>query len=447
MNRKGYENMKQEIHIPENLALHELMTNQHGLFGEVTIHRRNKQTGETTFWYQDHNIIPISGMQWILMKMFGLYLDTPHGVSYEELGKDTTLVIPELNQDSVMGIGTLPKNYTTMEENISSAHIVQGFMVGNGGSGEDQLTTKNTDYSFINLRNPIPFQQTQGTLPGDIAGKYMGKLQTGSSSYAKSYYIKKFDDTPHIYHSWWRDGQRWDYVDPVTPSDLGPDAANGAGKTNRIETYVECKLTIDEDDFQSYFSHDGNNQTAAINELGLVAFDRSATGDLTTMELLYRNLLKPIINIVFAYSSETGMTEAEIQHLHDISDECANILGPLATKYDQTQLGYLAEQLTAFASNIANPSTLTPEQLGEAISTIQGVLSSADTISVIAYYDQYGTYKSEQDSYMEILSEIDFDTNSVDEAQRIKLITYYTFKSIPIEENWETVINYRIYAN
>ena len=34
-------------------------------------------------------------------------------------------------------------------------------MPSNGGSGEDSITTKNTDYSFISLRNPIPFQQTQ----------------------------------------------------------------------------------------------------------------------------------------------------------------------------------------------------------------------------------------------------------------------------------------------
>ena len=45
------------------------------------------------------------------------------------------------------------------------------------------------------------------------------------------------------------------------------------------------------------------------------------------------------------------------------------------------------------------------------------------------------------------MNTIDFPADDMEDGQRIKLITYYTFKSIPIEENWETLINYRIYAN
>ena len=153
------------------------------------------------------------------MKMFGLYLDAPHGVDYERLNKDTNLVIPELNQDTLLGIGTDPTMYTTMNENLASNHIVQGFMIGNGGSGEDQMTTKNTDYSFINLRNPIPFRQTNEPLTD---GKYLGKIRVGTHAYTNSYYIKSFEQTPHIYNGWWRDGQKWDEIDPVTQDDLGP---------------------------------------------------------------------------------------------------------------------------------------------------------------------------------------------------------------------------------
>ena len=440
--QKGvYSFMKQEIHIPENLSLRELMDHQHGLFGEVTIHRRNKLTGETTFWYQDHNIIPISGMQWILMKMFGLYLDTPHGVSYENLGKDTTLVIPELNQSSVMGIGVKPVDYSTMDENISSNHICQGFMIGNGGSGEDQLTTKNTDYSFIKLRNPIPFQQTQSTLPSEISAKYMGKLQTGPTAFAKSYYIKRFDETPHIYHSWWKDGQKWDYVDPVVPNDLGPNAPNGAGKTNRIETYVECKLTLSEDDFVTYFSHDGNNQTPAINELGLVAFDATASGDHSTLERLYQTTIKPIIDIIFANAT----SEADIAYLKQLSQYAYEQLTPLANRYQQ-------ENLELFAIDLGNLYTaLNAIQPGQSVDTLYASMreqfSSDDEISVKAYYDQNSVYQFSTDSYMDLVNTIDFPADDMEDGQRIKLITYYTFKSIPIEENWETLINYRIYAN
>ena len=34
-----------------------------------------------------------------------------------------------------------------------------------------------------------------------------------------------------------------------------------------------------------------------------------------------------------------------------------------------------------------------------------------------------------------------------DEAQRIKLITYYTFNALPLQSDWEILIYYRIYAN
>jgi hypothetical protein len=48
---------------------------------------------------------------------------------------------------------------------------------------------------------------------------------------------------------------------------------------------------------------------------------------------------------------------------------------------------------------------------------------------------------------MHYLEDPAFDGMSSDEAQRIKLITYYTFNSIPLQEDWRLKIYYRIYAN
>ena len=42
---------------------------KHGLRGHVKIELENTETKEKKFWYEDDNIIPISGYQWILMKM------------------------------------------------------------------------------------------------------------------------------------------------------------------------------------------------------------------------------------------------------------------------------------------------------------------------------------------------------------------------------------------
>ena len=78
---------------------------------------------------------------------------------------------------------------------------------------------------------------------------------------------------------------------------------------------------------------------------------------------------------------------------------------------------------------------------------IQGELAAKGCIEVTAYYNQKQDYVYEDDKFKEYLDSADFDALTTDEAQRIKLITYYTFNSIPLQENWRTLINYRIYAN
>ena len=56
-------------------------------------------------------------------------------------------------------------------------------------------------------------------------------------------------------------------------------------------------------------------------------------------------------------------------------------------------------------------------------------------------------YIYETDIFLDALASANFNSLTTDEAQRIKLITYYTFNSIPLQKNWRTLINYRIYAN
>lgn len=427
--------MAEQMHVKMNEAM-SYKEDHHGLRGHVTIHRRNKETGEVALWYEDDNIIPISGYQWILMKMFGLNLDSSHQKSYEKLDQHTNLIIPDLNQSGSLQIGTDPNAYTSMAENISSNHIVQGFMVGNGGAGEDQMTAKNTDYSFTKLRNPIPFQQTQDVLPGSIAGKYCGKLRVGNSAYSKSYFIKKFEETPQIYHSWWKDEQRWDYVDPVTQNDLGPDAPNGTGKTNRIETYAECKLSLNETDCMAYFQHDGNTQTPAINELGLVAFDTTAAGTRNIMESLYSTHINPILDVIF----NKDRSEDDINRMMDLVKEAIIIMEPILSAYPQDNIHAVYELFTLMVETYNDTNQYDFAGYMES-------LGSTDSIRVIAHYDQNGNYLYEEDLFNTYLADEVFDQLTIDEAQRIKLITYYTFKSIPIQTNQEILITYRIYAN
>ena len=90
-----------------------------------------------------------------------------------------------------------------------------------------------------------------------------------------------------------------------------------------------------------------------------------------------------------------------------------------------------------------DPSAITDEQL----SAWREAFSSSTNINVEAYYNQNGTYVYETDDFLNCLHDSVFDTLTNDEAQRIKLITYYTFNSIPLSDEVEILINYRIYTN
>jgi hypothetical protein len=345
------------------------------------------------------------------------------------------VVTPDLNSTGSMSIGVDPTDYTVMNEDFASNHYVQGFMVGNGGAGEDTITSKNTNYSFCKLRNPIPFQQiADGVAPADQGATYLGVYRSSSST--KSYYIKKFSERPHVYHSWWKNGQKWDYLDPVTENDLGPNAVNGAGKTNRIESYIECKLSLSETDCLAYFQHEGSTQTAAINELGLVAFD-ALYGKGSIINSLYQTKIKLFLNIAF----NNERTQEDAEHFVLLANEIYTVMTEEdIASYGETHINNFIDLVGTLLN--ADPSIIAWE-------SIQDELSDETNIEVEALYNQAGTFKEETDKFTYYMSSEAFqvDDFSVDEAQRIKLFTYFTFNSIPLQENWRLKINYRIYAN
>ena len=428
------------------VILNKDISNEFRLRGEVTIYRQNIETGEKELWFKDHNTFVISGMQWILMKMFNLHLDSIHdrNSSYENIGQDTTVVIPDLNEDGQLRIGRDPHGdsntgYTVMNEDIPSNHFIQGFVVGNGGSGEDIITTKNTDYSFINLRNPIPFQQSSSgeRLDPSIAGKYLGVYrQPGSAD--KSYYIKKFDDRPHIYHSWWRDNQRWDYVDPVTPGDLGPNALTSP-KTNRIETYAEVQMSIDttNSDCLGYFKNAG--QTAMINELGLVAFD-TIPGERSLVELMYERKIKRILALIFDNNNRSESVDEEVITL---ATDIFSVMNTVDTTY-QTNLHEFKLTMMTLSNKLIG--SIDYSQLQQELTAVDEHQTPIN-IGVEAFYNQNGVFIYTTDKFLDYMADASFSTMTTDEAQRIKLVTYYTFNAIPLQANWKVLINYRVYAN
>ena len=421
------------------------------LHGHVQVFVRNKKTGEKTLWSESDNVITLSGYQNILLRSFGLRLDSLHKVSYidSNIGRDTNLVTPDLNDQSVFGIGRKIEDYSPMEDEFSNTHFIQGFMVGNQGAGEDNITTKNTNYSFINLRNPIPFRQTSDMLNPDIANKYLGIYNIPNASeltgFAKSYYIKKFDERPHIYHSWWRDNQKWDYIDPVSTTDLGPYSTT-TNKTNRIESYVECKLSLSDNDCFSYFQHAGSNETPAINELGLVAFDTDP-GARSDLEALYNNEIKQLLSLIYDNKRDATVVPEIFRLTSVILDAFANVKVGAETV---SIISFGNTNVNAFVDTLNTLSGFTPESVIEdptVLQPIQEALALGDNIKVEALYNQKGDYIYETDIFLDALASANFNSLTTDEAQRIKLITYYTFNSIPLQSNWRTLINYRIYAN
>jgi hypothetical protein len=426
-------------------------SNKFGLHGYVKVEVEDPETKKRSLWYENDNIIPISGMQWVLMKMFGLHLDSVHdpAISYEDLGQDTSTVIPDLNSSrpAGLGIGKDPKaatdegGYTPMEGDISADHFIQGFIVGNGGTGEDSISTKNTDYSYYKLRQPIPFQQTSGTLDPTIAGKYLGLYRESGDN--KKYYIKKFDECAHIYHNWWRDGQKWDYIDPITPDDLGPGNNSTTPKTNRIETYAEVTMSIDtkEGDCLGYFQNNANTQSAVINELGLVAFD-TVPGSRSILEKLYETRIKRFLNLIYDIPElvDSALPAEYVQELKDVATEINTVLVELNVEaMGQTNIN----AFIGVVSGIASDSSI---DVGD-IEAAQQALALKTNIEVNAMYNLSQKYVYEEDKFLYYLSDAAFTDLTVDEAQRIKLITYYTFKSIPLQSQWKIIISYRIYAN
>ena len=412
------------------------------LHGHVQVFVRNKKTGEKKLWSESDNVITLSGYQNILLRSFGLRLDSLHKVSYidSNIGRDTNLVTPDLNDQSVFGIGRKIDEYSPMVDEFSNTHFIQGFMVGNQGAGEDNITTKNTNYSFINLRNPIPFRQTSDVLNPDIANKYLGIYNIPNASeltgFAKSYYIKKFDETPHMYHTWWEENQEWDKVDPVTVDQLGPDNSTAA-KTNRIASYIQCEMSIDSDDCVSYFSHAGATQSPVINELGLVSYN-TIPGLRSVYEATYTAYIKDFIRLIFT----NNITDDEKQEIIQLASAIYEILtaeeGNITT-YGQANINNFVALVTEIGA-IEDPTLMD-------IQSYRDRLGASDNIEVEAFYNQMNVFQYETDKFLTYLSGSEFTGLSTDEAERIKLVTYYTFNSIPLSSEVDILINYRIYTN
>ena len=216
--------------------------------------------------YRDHNIVPIGGYQFAFNKLFNIGLD-----------KESTLRVGDLNDEAPqMRIGVQRGDYQSYEYrseymidthnemhinsgvNISAMNFIFGFMIGDGGSREDNMTAIAPDYKRRSLFRAIPFRMSNDGYPIPNS-KYFGKSTADDIT---SYYIKKFDNpAPRIIHTW--------VTDNPNEISIVDDTVFASTSSIPIESYVEMNLSVSEYDGRGFFT--SHNTSPRINEFALVS--------------------------------------------------------------------------------------------------------------------------------------------------------------------------------
>lgn len=246
--------------------------------------------------YEDDNIVPIGGYQFAFSKMFNIGLD-----------QDTTLRVGDLNDEAPqMKIGVQRAEYDSIHYdaecsvsngsmtinpgvNISALNYIFGFMIGDGGAREDNITAIAPSYKSRTLYRAVPFRMSNDG--ADITnGKYFGKVTSfqGSSGMnpITSFYVKKFDTpAPRIVHTWVTDNR-----DEVAVVD---DTVFASTSSTPIESYLEINISVDQNDARGFFT--STEASPRINEFGLVSgWYNSKKGDYESIRL-FTHFTRPSI--------------------------------------------------------------------------------------------------------------------------------------------------------
>lgn len=222
------------------------------------------------------NIVPIGGYQFVFDKLFNIGLD-----------QETTLRVGDLNDESPqMKIGIprdayksiyynaeistmnpmdTPNIVTNPGINISAMNYVFGFMMGDGGAKEDNITAIAPNYKDRGLYHAVPFRMSNDgySIPN---GMYYGKYQSYQSDIGMdpitSSFVKKFDDPqPRIIHAYASDNP-----DEIRIVD---DAVFSSTSSDPIESYTEVNFSINKYDGRGFSASTG--ATPRFNELALVS--------------------------------------------------------------------------------------------------------------------------------------------------------------------------------
>lgn len=254
--------------------------------------------------YRGHNIVPIGGYQFAFDKLFNIGLD-----------QETTLRVGDLNDEAPqMKIGVQRAEYASIYYdsessinnpdlnpntgvNISALNFIFGFMVGDGGSREDNITAIAPNYRDRSLFRAIPFRMSNDGFPFQ-EGKYFGQIKSfpnNSGESVTSYYVKKFDDpSPHIVHSY--------VTDNNAELEIVDDTVFSSTSSIPIESYVEINISVSDSDGRGFFTT--TDATSRINEFGLVSgWYNSIKNDYECLRL-FTHFTRPSITLVEGDSIE-----------------------------------------------------------------------------------------------------------------------------------------------
>lgn len=223
-------------------------------------------------YYREKNIVPIGGYQFAFNKLFNIGLD-----------QESTLRVGDLNDEAPqMKIGVPRDEYNSIHYdsessisngamtinsgvNISALNFIFGFMMGDGGAREDNMTAIAPNYKNRSLFRAVPFRMSNDGY-AMAEGKYFGKAQSFQGSAGMdpvtSFYVKTFDlPRPRVVHVW--------VTDNKNEMSIVDDTVFASTSSMAIESYVEMNLSVNEQDGRGFFT--STEASPRVNEFGLVS--------------------------------------------------------------------------------------------------------------------------------------------------------------------------------
>lgn len=166
-------------------------------------------------------------------------------------------------------------NLNTDYEYHRDSTVVALFGCGNEGAGMDFANVYDPDVKQNNVAGLLPMMVSQNELDGTDAEKYMMRttILTPDGTSLNCWYLKEFDTEP-IIRSLWKDAASDDEDGTEITADISDSESE-----NGVESFVQFKLVLNDDDVRSYYEAMGMLPMARFNSVGLYLGEKITIGD------------------------------------------------------------------------------------------------------------------------------------------------------------------------